>query len=124
MTKKDQIMALHREGRTTRQIACEVYGLPLDAPKKVADRKMAYIRVVIRQRKGTSQSAADVTYLVRKYGSVANGHRVRNAGQRDYRSARHKRLYHTDPAWRQRKLDREKAYYWKMKAARESAMHA
>ena len=69
MTKKAQIMALHAQGKATREIACEVYGISLEAPAHVLDTPMAYVRVVTRQRKGGSLSAYDATWLCRAYGT-------------------------------------------------------
>ena len=61
MTKAKRILKLHSAGKTTREIAVAVSGLKPDAPHKVADRKMAYVRVVLRQRqrKGTGASKHD-----------------------------------------------------------------
>ena len=60
MTKAEQIMALYAEGHTTRVIAEIVYGLDDDStPEKVWKSRTAYVRVVTRQRLGTSASAGD-----------------------------------------------------------------
>lgn len=86
MTKAATIMRLHAEGLSTREIALEVYALDPSLPWDVLDRKMAYVRVVIRQRKGTRQSQHDQRYL-------ANGGQTR---QRD----RFKERYEADPVVR------------------------
>lgn len=67
-TKAARIMALHKQRKTTREIAMAVYQLPKDAPWEVVDRKAAYVRVVIGQRQGVSYSAAETRYLLKKYG--------------------------------------------------------
>ena len=120
-SKKDLILALHAQGKTTREIAKAVYGVPDSAPQKVADRKMAYIRVVLRQRKGGGASDIDRRSLMRRFGAKTyqEAIRIRNAGNRDYRAAWQKRKYHSNPAYRAAKL----AYHrrWRMALARESA---
>lgn len=67
-TKKQQIMALHARGKSTREIAAAVYGLSTSTPWREADRRMAYVRVVIRQRKGGNSSAHDVAWLMKTFG--------------------------------------------------------
>lgn len=58
-TKAAAIMALHAQGLTTREIALQVYG-------EATPSRMAYVRIVRFQRKGT-QSAADARYLMSKW---------------------------------------------------------
>lgn len=62
MTKAQKILELHQAGKTTREIATRIYGIPRNAPKAVADKKMAYVRVVIRQRRGSASSEIDKRY--------------------------------------------------------------
>ena len=59
-TKVALIMALHAEGKTTRQIAEAVYGNLTSYAER--DRKMAYVRVALRQRKNNGKSKADRAY--------------------------------------------------------------
>ena len=47
-TKASQIMALHREGKCTRDIALQVYG-------EVTESRLAYVRIVARQRNGNGR---------------------------------------------------------------------
>lgn len=62
MTKAARIMELHAQGKSTRQIAVEVYGVPEDAAYAEWDKRMAYIRIVVRQRKGGKSGPADKRY--------------------------------------------------------------
>ena len=64
LSKSAQIMALHKAGKTTRAIALAVYGKHCDVRTK-----MAYVRVVKNQRKGSGMSATDRSYLERKVAS-------------------------------------------------------
>lgn len=91
MTKAEQIMRLHRQGKTTRGIATAVYGLPDDAPNSITDKRMAYVRVVLRQRQGHS-SLSDKRYLSTK------GNRRRRVRYRD------------DPIYRERRNELTKAW--------------
>ncbi len=91
MTKKEQIMALHAKGKTTRQIAEAVYGLQPDCMAKTVDKYMAYVRVVTRQRKGAGHSKNDRKYL--------------ENGGRDLQNNRRRDRYASDPAFRQYRLD-------------------
>ena len=87
MTKAQQILALSAEGHTTRVIAGIVYGLDDDAPGADWDRRMAYVRVVLRQRReGTGASIYDRRYW--------------DARGRD----RQRERYHIDPDFRARKV--------------------
>jgi len=56
-TLAEKILALNDGIRTDREIAEAVYGKP--AP----DKRLAYVRVGLRQRKGTSQSEHDRRYI-------------------------------------------------------------
>ena len=85
-TKKDRILALHKEGKTTREIAEVVYKLRKGAPQKEADKRMAYIRVVLNQRKGGSYSDADRRYM--------------DNGGREVRNLRKQERYATDRVFR------------------------
>ena len=89
-SKKDRIMALHKQGKTTRQIAAKIYLLQTDAPSDEWDRKMAYVRVVIRQRKGTGRSPTDRRYMA--------------AGGQEAWNARRRLRWQTDSAYREREL--------------------
>ena len=62
MTKSAHIMTLHAQGLATRQIACEVYQIPSEAPNKVMASAMAYVRIVTKQRRGRGLSPADVAW--------------------------------------------------------------
>jgi hypothetical protein len=84
-------MALHRRGKTTRQIAEAVYDLKPNCMAKTIDKYMAYVRVVVRQRKGEGRSEHDIRYM-------ENGGRdLQNNSRRD--------RYASDPAFRERRLD-------------------
>ena len=96
-TKKNRILALHAQGKTTREIAKAVYGVPDSAPGKVADRKMAYVRVVTKARKNAGRSETDRRYM--------------DSGGRKKARDRQRHLYQTNDAWRQ--LYREKQNEWK-----------
>lgn len=96
MTKASQIMALHKQGKTTRQIAEAVYGLQPDCMPKVVDKYMAYVRVVVRQRKGSGRSEHDLKYM--------------NNGGQAKASARKRMLYHTDQDYRAADLARTAAW--------------
>ncbi len=101
MTKKEQIMALHKQGKTTRQIAEAVYGLKPDCMAKTIDKYMAYVRVVTRQRKGSGRSEHDRKYM--------------ESGGRDLQNNRRRDRYASDPAFREYRLDT----YRKWKAANQ-----
>ena len=98
MTKKDRIIALAHEGKTVRQIAEVVYRLPKGAKQKEADRKMAYVRVVLRQRKD-GPSKHDAAYI------AANRDKICARKRRYYT-----RRYHSDAAWREQVLAAHKAW--------------
>jgi hypothetical protein len=85
-TKASQIMALHKQGHTTRVIAEIVYGLTDEIPYKTWDQRMAYVRIVVKQRKGKSLSVADKRYL-------------KNGG-REKRAQNFVRRYWDDPKFR------------------------
>jgi hypothetical protein len=93
-TKKLQILALDREGKTPRDIAIIVYGLDSGLSARDIDRKAAYVRVVVRQRKGSGLSAFDRAY--RKTDAAKISHRKR---MRRWQ----KRRYETEPAFREAK---------------------
>ena len=80
-TKAERILTLARADLTTRQIAEAVYG-------EATKGKMAYVRVVTRQRKGGGSSKHDVAW--RK----ANPDKVRATKLKSF-----KRRY-ADPVWR------------------------
>lgn len=63
-TKAATIMRLHAAGLSTREIALAVYGEALD-------KRMAYVRIVVRQRKGSGQSPADIRLRQSPNGRVA-----------------------------------------------------
>ena len=63
MTKAQRIIKLWLQGKSTREIACAVYGLSLCADRVTVDKCMAYVRVVVRQRPGgTGMSSAQAQY--------------------------------------------------------------
>lgn len=108
-TKKDRILALHQEGKTVRQIAEVVYGLPKGANHKERDRKMAYIRVVLNQRKGGSESDADRRYM--------------DNGGREVRNLRKQERYATDPVFRA-KADAASLAWFKARYHSDAAFRA
>ncbi len=95
MTKAATIMALHAEGKTTKQIAEAVYGAQLSYA--AWDRRMAYVRVVLRQRQGGGQSQHDIAYR-----------RSSERYQKYHRDYAYRR-YHSDPEFRDAVLERGKA---------------
>ena len=103
-SKKDLILALHAQGKTTREIVVGVYGADLDRHRHRV--KAAYVRVVLNQRKGGSVSDIDRRSLMRRFGAKTykEAIRIRNAGNRDYRAAWQKRKYHGDPVYRAARL--------------------
>jgi hypothetical protein len=107
MTKKVQILRLAKLGKTTREIATKVMGLAPDASRDEADAKMAYVRVVIRQRKGGTYSAADKAWLMRTYGGATVQEAQRNKS----------RIRYADPTSRERELAYMKTSYYRRKAA-------
>ena len=68
-TKASQIMALAAQGLSTRAIALEVYG-------EATPSRMAYVRIVARQRKGSGEGPADVRYRQSKGGRKKLSQRV------------------------------------------------
>ncbi len=110
MTKAQQIMNLHKQGHSTREIAEAVYGQQPDYASW--DRKMAYVRIVIRQRKGTRYSANDGRYLMRKFGGKTprEAHKLRQ------------RERYRDPAYRKQQAVYMAAYRQRLvEAERESS---
>lgn len=91
-TKAARIMALHATGLSTREIAIQVYGEDCDVPLK-----MAYVRVVVNQRKGRGASKHDLAYQKSPRGAfLRNGYRrKRYAADPEYRAvcASHNRRY-------------------------------
>jgi hypothetical protein len=87
MTKAAQIIQLFRLGKSTREIAVEVYSLGENAPKRLIEAKMAYVRVVARQRlDGCGESDADI-----RWRTSAHGRPIYNAKHR-ISSARHRAM--------------------------------
>lgn len=84
MTKSDRIMALHAQGLSTRQIAERVYGINAKTSRKLADRKMAYVRIVVRQRQGGSKSPADTRYWRKESSIVLRRQGARRRGAAGY----------------------------------------
>ena len=74
-TKSARIMALHKEGRSTREIVHAIYGQSAVNYRT----RCAYVRVVVNQRKGTGQSAHDIAYIDRKAASNPDWVAVRRA---------------------------------------------
>ena len=107
-TKKSQILALDREGKTPREIAIIVYGLDSSLPARDIDRKAAYVRVVVRQRKGNGLSAFDRAY--RKTDAAKSSHRKR---MRRWQ----KRRYETEPGFREAKRAVMRAYRERLRAS-------
>lgn len=94
-TKAARIMALAAQGRTTRQIACEVNGLSADAPHRALAGAMAYVRTVVNQRQGKGDSPANA-----KWREANREHYL--AQKRAYFTGR----YHRDTEWRKQVLAR------------------
>lgn len=103
--KASRIAELHAKGMSTRQIAREVWGLPDDTPHRELDRKMAYVRVVLRQRNGDSYASSPAD---RRYYESDHGRRRINDRQRS--------KYALDPEYRQRRRAQLKAAYQRYKA--------
>lgn len=126
MTKNKRIMAMHARGLNTRQIAQAIYGKEDMVDIKVRDRRMSYVRVVIRQRKGKGMSEFDRAYhKTDKYREIK-----RRQFQRRYYSdeqfrlaciasavAYYKKRYASDPVFRAKEAARRRAYYWRTRAA-------
>lgn len=91
MTKAEKILALAAQGLSTREIAIAVYGADCNIKTK-----MAYTRIVMRQR-NNGMSAAD-----RRYWKTDKGRAAKNSSQRRRKKLRRA----TDPVWH----DKEKAY--------------
>ena len=96
-TKASQIMALHAEGKSTREIARRVFAT--DSP---TESNLAYVRVVVGQRRGGGQSANDKAYQrTEAYRRWNNGYwRARYAADAAYRETVRKR---NARAWVKRK---------------------
>lgn len=90
VSKAEQIRQLAAEGHTTRVIAELVMGVADDAPYKEADRKMAYVRAVVRQRGEDGISEEQKRYLRRRYG-VSYKAAVRLENKRAYQARREAR---------------------------------
>ena len=92
MTRAEQIQALNDGKRSTRQIALAVYG---DSPKLTT--RMAYVRVVMRQRCGKSycMSIHDRRYQQSDHGREANRKKSRRwaMANRDKCTAIYRRWY-------------------------------
>lgn len=65
MSKAAQIRALAQSGKSIGEIAQAVLGMPRDATGDERDCKLAYVRVVLRQRLHKGKSPADLKYLKR-----------------------------------------------------------
>ena len=65
MTKAAEIMALAAQGLSTREIALKVYG-------EATEGKLAYVRVVSKQRRGSSESLHDKRWRASKHGRVVH----------------------------------------------------
>ena len=100
-TIKSKILALHSEGKTPREIAIIAYEFDSKLSARDIDRKAAYVRVVVRQRKGKALSDFDRTYRKTEAAKVA--HRV-------YMRLWQKRRYESDPAFRDAKRAAMRAY--------------
>ena len=112
MTKAQQILELYEQGHTTRVIAGIVYGIDDDASQTEWDRRLAYVRVVARQRVGRGRSEIDRRY------KEANRPAI-NAYQRVWAKVK----YHADPVWRERHLA-AKAERWRRKKAERFSAEA
>ena len=110
VSKADQIRALAAQGHTPRVIAELVWGLASDAAYKDVDRKMAYVRVTLRQRKGGT-SKNDKTYKKKKFGAAT----IREAWRIE-----HAIRYANNPAYRAKQAARLRASRQRKKAEREA----
>lgn len=110
-TKAAQIMALHQQGKTTREIALEVYG-------EATASQLAYVRIVVYQRKGTGVSPADRRYVGAHRAEInANASRRWQQAPLEYKKAvgiksaeRFRKRYKSDPEFRAAKRARNLAY--------------
>jgi hypothetical protein len=118
-SKATQILDLYEQGHTTRVIAWMVYGLTDEAPAKEWDSRMAYIRVVVRQRKGRGMSPIDARYVTKKYGSLNAFYKVQNDRTQDWRNAYYRKR-REDPAYRAAKREQERARRARTKATAEA----
>ena len=119
-SKATQILDLYEQGHTTRVIAWMVYGLTDEAPAKEWDSRMAYIRVVVRQRKGRGMSPIEVRYLTKKYGSMDAFYKVRNDRTSDWRNAYYRKRYQEDPVYRAAHLEQKRARRARARATAEA----
>ena len=92
MTKSEHILSLNDGERTTRQIADAVY------VGRATREQMAYTRIVLRQRKGTRGSKADLRYRASPLG-------------REMRRKNFARRYYGDPQYRAQMLAYANRYY-------------
>jgi hypothetical protein len=102
-----------------------------DSPKKttvIAEKvgcDPAYVRVVARQRKGSTRSEIDRRWLDnggREWIAARYRERYHNdpkfRAKQDAKSAAYRRhRYHTDPEFRAREAERSRARYWSKRAA-------
>lgn len=98
VTKASQIMALHAQGLSTREIALEVYG-------EAIDKRMAYVRIVVRQRKG----GTGITEATKRW--QANNPRTYRA----MRNKRHAERYATEPVFKLRAKKRAQLHHLRQK---------
>lgn len=135
MTSKSfQIMSLHAQGLSTRQIASEVYQISSKAPHKLMASAMAYVRIVTKQRKGRGNSPAN------KKWRAANAEKVRaiwtrsfskryssdpefRAKRRATHNARRKQRYASDPIYRAAEIAKQSAAYYRRKASSANQSH-
>ena len=118
ITKAARILALHAKGKTIHEIAMAVYG-------EASDKRMAYVRVVTRQRRG-SQSEID-----KRYETSVGGRQARSANFkyrwahdeafREYRNAACRRWDRKNP---EKAARARKNRYLARKRARELADEA
>ena len=92
VSKADQIRQLDRLGHSPRIIAEMVLGLPEDASYRQADRKLAYIRAVLRQRIDGRMSDAQRRYEARP-------------GYKSRRNKLQRERYASDPEYAERRRE-------------------
>lgn len=104
MTKAERIMRLHAQGKTTREIADAMYRVK-NATHAERDRRMAYIRVVVRQRKGGKSSEADKRYRDMKWETDEVYREKKLARWRD-----HRKRWAQTPEGREYRLQYQRQY--------------
>ena len=98
MTLSRQILELGSMGRSTREIASIIYGIPVAQNSKAMNSAMAFVRVALRQRQGGRASETDRRYR-------------QSDGCVKRRRARHRARMATDPNYRADKAAYAKKWF-------------